>query len=82
MAQVVEIISSIEKGEDNKIGGVINNIIDVLASQDLEYRNVYTELFFMKKIPAPAKITVNKYANSHQSCLIPHCPVQNMCSIL
>ena len=44
----------------------------MLASQDLEYRNVYTELFFMKKIPAPAKIIVNKYANEHQGCLIPH----------
>jgi hypothetical protein len=26
----------------------------------------------MKKIPAPAKIIVNEYANSHQGCLIPH----------
>jgi len=72
MSYVVEIISSIEKGEDNKIGGIINNIIEILASQDLEYRNIYTELFFMKKIPAPAKILVNKYSNSHQNCLIPH----------
>lgn len=72
MSHVVEIISAIEKGEDNKIGGVINNIIELLASQDLEYRNVYTELFFMKKIPASAKIIVNEYANSHQNCLIPH----------
>ena len=72
MAQVVEIISLISKSEDKKIGGVINNMIEILAGQDLEYRNVYTELFFMKQIPAPAKIVVNKYANSHQGCLIPH----------
>lgn len=72
MSHVVEIISHIEKGEDKKIGSVINNIIDVLSSQDLEYRNIYSELFFMKKIPAPAKIVINKYSNSHQSCLIPH----------
>ena len=26
----------------------------------------------MKKVPAPAKIVVNKYANEHQNCLIPH----------
>ncbi len=72
ISQVVEIVSLIAKGEDRKIGGVINSMIDTLAGQDLEYRNVYTELFFMKKIPAPAKIVVNKYANSHQGCLIPH----------
>lgn len=72
ISYVVEIISYIEKGDDKKIGTVINNIIDLLASQDLEYRNIYTELFFMKKIPAPAKIIVNKYSNSHQGCLIPH----------
>ena len=72
LAAVVEIISLIAKGEDNKIGGVINFIIDILAKQDIEYRNIYTELFFMKKVPAPAKIVVNKYANEHQNCLIPH----------
>ncbi len=72
MAHVVEIISLIVKSEDRKIGGVINKIIEVLSSQDLEYRNIYSELFFMKTITAPAKIIVNKFANSHQNCLIPH----------
>ena len=72
IANVVEIVSLIEKGEDQKIGTVINKTIEILASQDIEFRNIYTELFFMKKIPAPVKITVNKYSNSHQGCLIPH----------
>lgn len=72
VANIIEIVSNIEKGEDKKIGAIINNMIDVLASQDLEYRNIYTELFFMKKLPAPAKIVVNEYANTHQGCLIPH----------
>jgi len=72
LASVVEIISVIEKGEYAKIGRHINNIIELLAAQDIEYRNVYTDLFFMKKIPAPAKIVVNNYSNTHQSCLVPH----------
>lgn len=72
LASLVEIISLLSKGEDKKIGGVINTLVEILASQDIEYRNVYTELFFMKKIPAPAKIIVNEYANKHQNCLIPH----------
>jgi replication factor C small subunit len=72
ISNVVEIVSLIEKSEDNKIGPVINKMVEILASQDVEFRNIYTELFFMKKIPAPVKITVNKYSNSHQGCLIPH----------
>lgn len=72
IANIIEIVSLIEKSEEGKIGAIINSIIDILAKQDLEYRNIYTELFYMKKLPAPAKIIVNKAANSHQGCLIPH----------
>jgi len=72
LASMVGIISVIEKGEYAKINRHINTIIELLSAQDVEYRNVYTELFFMKKIPAPAKIIVNKYSNSHQNCLVPH----------
>jgi len=72
IANVVEIVSLLEKTQDQMIGAVVNKMIEILASQDLEFRNIYTELFFMKKIPAPVKIIVNKYSNSHQGCLIPH----------
>jgi DNA polymerase III delta prime subunit len=72
LAAVVEIISYLSKAEDSKIGGVVNFIVEILAQQDIEYRNVYTELFFMKKIPTQAKIIVNKYSNTHQNCLVPH----------
>lgn len=72
LAAIVEIISLLSKNEDKKIGGVVNVIVEMLAAQDIEYRNVYTDLFFMKKIPAPAKIVVNKYSNTHQNCLVPH----------
>lgn len=72
ISKVVEIISLIEKAEDKKIGNVINGLVEILSGKHLEYRNVYIELFFMKKIPAPAKILINKYSNEHQGCLIPH----------
>lgn len=67
-----QIISHIEKGQGNKIGGVVNGIVDIVSAQDLEYRNVYTELFFGNNIPAPAKIIINKYSNGHQNALVPH----------
>jgi replication factor C small subunit len=72
ISNVVEIVSLIEKTEDKKMGPVVNKMVEILSSQDIEFRNIYTELFFMKKIPAPVKIVVNKYSNSHQGCLIPH----------
>jgi replication factor C small subunit len=72
IASVTEIISYIEKSQESKISRAINSIIEILASQDVEYRGIYTELFFHKRIPAPAKIVINKYSNSHQGSLIPH----------
>ncbi len=71
MASVLEIIGYIVKGEDKKIGRPVGTIVEILKSEDLEYRGLYTQLFFMEKFPAPAKIVVNKYSNSHQGCLIP-----------
>ena len=67
-----QVISHIEKGQGNKIGGVVNAIVEIVSVQDLEYRNVYTELFFGNNIPAPAKIIINKYSNGHQNALVPH----------
>ena len=46
IASVTEIISHIEKNQESKIGRVINAIIEILAVQDVEYRGMYTELFF------------------------------------
>jgi replication factor C small subunit len=68
---ILEIISNIEKGQDKKLGGIVNSIVEIVSTLDLEYRNIYTELFF-STIPAPAKIVINKYSNGHQNCLVPH----------
>lgn len=78
ISNIVEIISLILKEENKKIGSIVNKIIDVISKQDLEYRNIYTELFFMKNIPAHAKIIINKSANEHQGCLIPHMHFMSM----
>ena len=43
----------------------------VVNEQDLEFRSIYSNLFNAKEIPIPAKIVINKYANSHNGCLIP-----------
>lgn len=72
VSHIIEILSLIAQSKPNQIGKVVNSIIEILANQDLEYRAIYTELFFNDKIIPPAKIIINKYSNSHQGCLIPH----------
>jgi len=71
ISHIIEIISLIEQDKTSRIGKEIKNLSDVLSQTDLEYYRVYNELFFMDKIPAPAKITINKYSLNHQSCLSP-----------
>ena len=71
IAHIIEIISLIEKNQLSQVGKEVKVLSDILAETDLEYYRVYNELFFMDKIPAPAKIIVNKYSLNHQSCLSP-----------
>lgn len=72
ISNIVEIIACISTDNLGKIGSHVNNIIEILASEDIDYSGIYTELFYMDKVPAPAKIVINKAANDHQNCLIPH----------
>jgi len=71
LAFVVEFISAVEEGEAHKINKSVNSIVKLLHEHDLQYRRLYSDLFFMSKLPAPAKIIVNKYSNTHNSSLIP-----------
>jgi len=68
---IVEITSSFEKGKMSQVKISLDEITKLIYNQDLEFRGLYTELFFMKGFPTPAKIIVNKYSNSHKDCLVP-----------
>ena len=70
MANILEIVTHLSKSEDKRIGRPVGNIVEILKTEDLEYRGLYTQLFFMEKFPTPAKIIVNKYSNSHQNSLV------------
>ena len=68
----VEVVNFIQNGEDHKINGVINNIVKLLGELDLDFRTIYSDLFFrVTTIPTTAKIIINKYGNSHNDCLLP-----------
>lgn len=72
ITNIMEIINFIQMNEDHKINGGINNIVKILGELDLDYRMIYSDLFFRDKVPAVAKVLINKYSNSHADCLLPH----------
>lgn len=71
ISSIVEIINFIKNSEDHKINSNITNIVKLLGELDLDYRTIYSDLFFRNNIPSIAKIIVNKYSNSHGDCLLP-----------
>ena len=71
IAHIIEIISLIEQDQLKRIGKEVKSLTDILSETEIEYYRVYNELFFMDKIPAPAKIIINKYSLDHQNCLVP-----------
>jgi len=72
ISNVIEIISFIQSGENHKINNIINNLVKILGELDLDFRTIYSDLFFRENVPAHAKIIINKYSNSHADCLLPN----------
>ena len=64
MANIAQIISAIAKDDNIQIGKLVSGILDILDKGDVEYRSLYTQLFYMK-LPANAKVIINEYANKH-----------------
>jgi hypothetical protein len=48
----------------------MNKIINLIYSEEFDYRLLYISLF-KGKVPIPAKALVNKYAREHNNCLVP-----------
>lgn len=71
IAAVIEITNHIKNKQRQKINKEISVINNTLDKHDLEYRKIFYDLFKSPQIPVPAKIVVNKYSNTFQSCLVP-----------
>jgi len=71
IASLLEIITSIKNKENSKVGKYVNDILKAISEKDVEYRSMYSALFYTKDVPPPAKIIINKYTNSHTSSLVP-----------
>jgi len=72
IGNALEIINFIKNNEDHKISSNLSNIVKYLNEIDLDFRAIYSDLFFNKDVPIQAKIVINKYANSHKDCLLPN----------
>jgi len=68
---ITEIIFAIKKKESGRINKLMTGVVNLLSEMDLDFRNVYTSLFYNNNIPVPAKVIINKYTNLHGSCLVP-----------
>lgn len=71
VSSMVEICSHVMSGQMHKINKIVGTITNLLNEHDLEFRTVYTQLFFNKDVNVAAKIVINRYANTHQACLVP-----------
>jgi len=72
IALIVKMCDDIINKQDVNVNKIVSDI-DLLINnnvQDMDYISIYEELF-KSQIPLWAKIAVNKYCNSHQSCAIP-----------
>lgn len=71
VSSVLEIIACVTRGEINKIGREMTIVVNLLNNESIDFRNIYSTLFFHAQVPGNAKIIVNKYSNEHQASLIP-----------
>ena len=72
IGSTIEIVMAIRNGENNKIGKKVNEILKLISEKDIEYRSLYSALFYTKEIPPAAKIIINRYTNEHGACLVPN----------
>lgn len=72
LSAICEIIQHGRNNEFQKVGPCLNTIIQTLGKQnDMEYRNLYSELFSKKEVPPSCKVIINRYSNDHGNCLVP-----------
>tara|TARA_Y100000310_G_scaffold342450_1_gene445770 strand:- start:4684 stop:5673 length:990 start_codon:yes stop_codon:yes gene_type:complete len=73
ISQVVELCDSIgHSSQDQKINQTMPQIQTLLSSQvQLDFLDIYQELFYFPKVPLWGKIVINKYTNQHQESAIP-----------
>jgi len=68
---ILQIIKLASAKTFNNINKLISEIIELLNGDDLYFTEIYMTLFYMKEMPVPIKIIINRYTNAHNSALVP-----------
>lgn len=72
-----DIVTSFQQGQKNRMNESMNNLINLITNNEIDYSEVYQKLF--QEIPrVPLKIVINKYCNSHNNALVPWMHFQAM----
>ena len=66
----IEMLKFITDNQGSKAKQKISIISQLVENEDINYRNIYNELFG-SNIPANIKILINKASNEHRDCFIP-----------
>lgn len=68
---ITELLDGIESGNNALINGSVKRVMDFFKKSEIDYRQIYQEIFYDENIPIWAKIIVNQYTNSHLNAMIP-----------
>jgi replication factor C small subunit len=72
IGSVIEIVNFIKNDEIQKVNKSVNDILHIISTEyDLDFRSIYSSIFYRNEVPVNVKIIVNKYTNSHGDCLVP-----------
>lgn len=68
---ITELLDGIEHENNMLINKSIKSVLDFFKTSEIDYRQVYQEMFYDDNIPIWAKIIINQYSNSHLTSMIP-----------
>lgn len=68
---ITDLLNGIETKNNPIVNESTKRILDFFKTNEIDYRQVYQEIFYDENIPIWAKIIVNQYSNSHLNSMIP-----------
>lgn len=75
---ITELLDGVENGNNILINGSVKRVLDFFKSNEVDYRQIYQEIFYDDNVPVWAKIIVNQYSNSHLTAMIPSMHMMGM----
>lgn len=67
----LELLTALQNRDRTKINVLIDKVSKLSNDVEINFANVYSQLFNTEGLYPLIKVIVNKYANSHLNCLIP-----------